>query len=412
MSEQQQSWGRVADDGTVFVRLPDGGEAQVGQWAAGDHAEGLAHYERRYADLVAEADLAAGRLRQGSSTPDQADEVVARIRAELSEPKVVGNIAGLLQLLDAIHAAASERRLTATAEAARRRAAAVARREAIVVEAEQLAQSTAWKATGDRFKELFEQWKAAPRIDRATDGRLWDRFKAARTSFDRRRKAHFAELDAARAAAAEAKEAIVAEAEALATSTEWGPTATAFRALMDRWKATARAGRDAEDQLWARFKKAQDTFFGARNADLADRDAGQEANLSAKRDLLKAAEALLPVRDVRSAKAALRGIQDSWEAIGFVPRNAKDEIESRLRRIERALQDAERDQWRRSDPAARARAEDTVAKFSASVAGVEADLEAAQAAGDAQRVEQLTETLQARRALLVAAQDALAEFSG
>ena len=411
MNEQQQPWGRVAEDGTVFVRLPDGGEARVGQYAAGSPEEALAFYARKYADVAAEVDLMIGRIRAGRAEPDRAEEMVARVREALQAPTFVGDIAGLQHQLDTLHAAAAERRLTAQAEAARLKAEAVARREALVAEAEALAGSTAWKATGDRFRELFEEWKQAPRIAKSTENALWDRFKTARHAFDKARRTHFAELDAARSAAAQVKQDIVARAEALAGSTDWAATSAELRSLMDQWKAAARAGRDDEERLWKRFKLAQDTFFGARNADLAERDAGQDANLRAKKDLLARAEALLPVTDLAAARRALRDIQEAWESVGFVPRNAKADLESRLRRVERAVHDAERDQWRRTDPAARARAEATVAQFSKSVAALQADLAAAQERGDDAKARRLASALDSSRALLAAAEGALAEFS-
>ena len=51
-----------------------------------------------------------------------------------------------------------------------------------------------------------------------------------------------------------AKEAIVAEAEAIAGSTDWGETAAVYRDLMQRWKSAGRASREVEDELWARFE--------------------------------------------------------------------------------------------------------------------------------------------------------------
>ena len=162
MSEPHK-WGWVDDDGTVHLRLAQGGDVVVGQYAAGDAEAALAFFERKFADLVAEARLTAERVQQGLATPEAADAAIERIRGQLEKPTFVGDIDGLNSLLDTLHALAAERRLTDQAEKARVRTEALAAREAISVEAESLAASTQWKATGDRFKELLEQWKdAAP----------------------------------------------------------------------------------------------------------------------------------------------------------------------------------------------------------------------------------------------------------
>nr|MDQ3989230.1 DUF349 domain-containing protein [Actinomycetota bacterium] len=63
-------WGRVATDGTVYVRTADG-ERAVGSWQAGAPEEGLAHYARRFDDLVTDAVLTEQRLAAGSGDPKQ-----------------------------------------------------------------------------------------------------------------------------------------------------------------------------------------------------------------------------------------------------------------------------------------------------------------------------------------------------
>ncbi|MFE3703525.1 DUF349 domain-containing protein, partial [Nocardia tengchongensis] len=49
-------WGRVDEDGTAWVKSADG-ERVIGSWQAGDAAEGLAHFGRRYDDLATEFSL-------------------------------------------------------------------------------------------------------------------------------------------------------------------------------------------------------------------------------------------------------------------------------------------------------------------------------------------------------------------
>ncbi len=83
-------------------------------------------------------------------------------------------------------------------------------------------------------------------------------------AFSKRRKAHFAALDAQREEARKAKEKLVVEAESLSGSTDWAGTAARYRDLMTAWKAAGRAQREAEDDLWNRFRGAQDVFFAAR----------------------------------------------------------------------------------------------------------------------------------------------------
>lgn len=404
-------YGRVAEDGWVFVRRPDGEEVAVGQWAAGSPEEGLAFFKRKYDGLRAEADLLIVRLREGKAGPDVVAAVAQKLRDAVATPHVVGDLAALSSLADQIEAAGAARReqVAAAKEAARERT--MAARQTIVAAAEQLATDTHWKATGDRFKELQTEWTALPRGDRSSrdvEQELWKRFSAARSTFDKARRAHFAALDATHKEAVAVKEQLIAQAEELSASTEWSEGSRGYRNLMDQWRAAPRAGRTDEDKLWGRFRAAQDTFFAARNAAQSERDEDQRANLAAKEELAAEAEALLPITDLAAARTALRGIADRWNAIGHVPRGDRDRVEGRLRRVEDAVHRYEADQWRRTDPAKRALAESTVSTFRESLNKLEAEA----AAGNARKAADLQGRIAQTQALLAAAENSLAEYSG
>jgi len=261
------------------------------------------------------------------------------------------------------------------------------------------------------MRELLEEWKAAPHADRAAEAALWKRLSAARNAFTKRRKAYFATLEAEREDVRARKEKLCAEAEVLSGSTEWGPTTSAFRELMRKWKAAGRADRESEAELWKRFRAAQDKFFTARAEVFSAKDAALREHAEAKQRLLDQAQALLPVTDIRAARSALRGIGERWEQIGAVPRDAREHLESGLRRVEEAVRKAEEAQWRRSNPEALARAEGTVAQLRATIAQLEEQLAKARERGDAQAVRTAEEALTARRAWLEEAEHTLAEFS-
>jgi hypothetical protein len=403
-------FGRIDAEGTVWLRTPTG-EVAVGNWAAGTVEEGLAFYGRKYDDVLVEVDLAAHRLREGRGI-DTAPVAVAHAREALAAPAFVGDVEELARACDEVETLLSAARAERETARARQREEALAAREAIVVEAEGLADSQQWKSTGERFVTLLEAWKAAPRIDRAREQAMWKRFSSARTAFDRRRRQHFAARDAERKEAQGAKEALIAEAEALSTSTDWAGTTRAYRSLMDRWKAAPRGSRQDEDRLWTRFRAAQDAFFTAREAVNAERDSEQRGNLERKEALVIEAEALLPVSDIAAAKRSLRNVQERWEAIGHVPRADKERIERRLKAVEDAVRKADERRWAATDPARRARAEDTAERFRTALVRAEADLAEAQASGDPARVAAAQASVESTRALLAAVEGTVSEFAG
>lgn len=405
-----EAWGRVAEDGTVFVRTAEG-ERQVGQMPDATPEEALAFYAKRYDDLAFEVQLLEQRVAAGALAPDEATAAVEQVHATLAEAQAVGDLAALDARLGGLKGTIEKQREKRKAERAKRVAEAKVRKEKIAVEAETLAEGQDWRNGANRLRELLDEWKALPRIDKGTDDTLWRRFSTARTTYTRRRKAHFAELGEKREAARSVKERLVAEAEELAGSTDWGGTAGKYRELMRQWKAAGPAPKNVDDQLWKRFRGAQDKFFGARDAENAKLDEEYAANAEVKEKLLVEAEALLPVTDVRAAKEAFRDLAERWDAAGKVPRDRMKDLEGRMRKVEQAIRGVEDDQWKRSNPEARARAADTVAQLEASLADLEAKKAKAEAAGNAKAAADHASAIEARQAWLVEARKALDDFS-
>ncbi|KAA0112140.1 DUF349 domain-containing protein [Mycolicibacterium sp. P1-5] len=373
-SSDPHRFGRVDEDGTVWL-ITSAGERNIGSWQAGDTEAAYAHFGRRFEDLATEVTLMETRLASGTGDARKIKAAAASLAETLPTASVLGDLDALAARLGAIRDHAEE---TAAADRARRdehRAEQTARKEALAVEAEELAaNSTQWKVAGDRLRAILDEWRTITGLDRKTDDALWKRYSAARETFNRRRGSHFADLDRERAGAKHAKEQLCVRAEELSGSTDWSATASAFRDLLAEWKAAGRAAKDVDDALWHRFKAAQDTFFAARNAVSAERDTEFQANAAAKEALLAEAEKL-NTSNPDAARAALRTITDKWDAIGKVPRERSADLERRLRAVEKKVRDAA--DSGRTDPQAQARAE----QFKARVEQYERQAEKAEAAG-------------------------------
>ncbi|MEU2545656.1 DUF349 domain-containing protein [Streptomyces roseolus] len=404
-------WGRVDETGTVYVRTAEG-EKVVGSWQAGTPEEALAYFERKYEGLVVEIGLLEKRVKTTDLSAKDAQTAIEHIRQQIDEHHAVGDLAALSARLDKLVASVDSRREERKAQKAKQADEARAAKEALVTEAEELAQSEQWRVAGERLRALVDTWKGLPRLDRKSDDELWHRFSHARSAFSKRRKAHFAQLDAQREEARKTKERLAAEAEALQNSTDWGATAARYRELMADWKAAGRAQREHEDDLWNRFRGAQDVFFAARSGVFAERDAEQTENLALKEELAGEAEKLLPVTDLKAARAAFRALNERWEAIGHVPRDARPKVEGRMQTVERAIQEAEEAEWRRTNPEARARAAGLTGQLQDAVEKLRKQIDAARAAGNDAKADKLAKELEGRQALLDQALKGLQEFGG
>ena len=402
-TELSIDFGRIDSQGNVWVQDGDT-ERMIGSFPEGLPSDPFALYTRRYADLEATIKLFEDRL--ASLGPKEIDQTLATLKEAVDQPNAIGDLPALRTRVQAVEERAQARKEEAKEERRLAKEHALEERTALVERAEAiLAKESSkihWKQSGQVLRDLLEEWKQlqrrGPRLDKAAEDELWKRFSATRTQFDRRRRQYFSELDERQGQAKRVKEEIIARAEALKDSTNWGETSNAFRELMEQWKRAPRASRREDDALWARFRAAQQAFFDARHRNDLAVDSEYQANLSAKEDLLKEAEALLPITNQEEAKAALRSIQDRWAEIGRVPSEHFRKIEARLRAVEDELRKAEEAEWRRTNPETRARATGMLGQLEEQLDQLRADLEEAKLSGNEAKVRELTQALETKQA--------------
>ena len=411
-------FGRVGEDGTVYVITPTGDRA-VGSYPGKTADEALAYFVKKFEMAASEVALLAARIRSGAMVPSDAHEAVNKLRTQILELNGVGDLANLAQSLEKIPALITEhegayqaRKAAQNAEREARKVEAAAIKEKIVAEAESLIESVAWKVTTARLKELLDDWKKAPRLDKKVDAALWKRFSSSRNKFDKRRRTHFSNLDSEQKKVATTKESIVKEAESLANSREWLNTAKKYKELMDQWKAAGRGKKSADTALWNRFKTAQDTFFKAKNTDMDKRKGSMVENLAKREAMIVEFEALLPITDFKSAKKKFYDLMGKWQKIGMTDRKKRASFDSRIKKVEDEINELERNFQRKSDPSAKAQANKVVQGLAEAIENYEKQAAKAEAAGQTAKAMVAREAAAARRGWLEEAQKGLTEFTG
>jgi hypothetical protein len=164
------------------------------------------------------------------------------------------------------------------------------KKRALCAEAEGLADSTSWNETSEHIRRLQTGWKEIGPVPGRHTAALWRQFRDPCDRFFTRRKEHFDRLDESRREAAQRKEALCVQAEALADSTDWEATAAAIKQLQAEWKTSGVPPRAQADALWKRFRTACDRFFDrrSRRGELA-----REEALDGVRNMCDALEALV-----------------------------------------------------------------------------------------------------------------------
>ncbi len=368
----------------------------------------LVSYVKKYYVHLTALDRFKARLEAAAPTLRDIDASLAAANAVLSTPDCVGDLGEFRKRLDAVTETATAVREKLVREREEAKAAATAEREALVVRAEAIGAKDAsainWKSDAAELKTLLDAWKEAQQsavhIGKDVERDLWHRFAHARSTFEKTRKRHFAELDRVNTVVAGRKEELVNRAEALATSTKWDDTTREFRDLMAQWKAAGRGRKAVDDALWARFQAAQDAFFTAKRAVLDAERSVEEANLETKEAILKEAEALLPIKDLSAAKVALHGIQDRFEAAGRVPKADVARLSKRLSAVEHAIREADAAAWTRHNPEVEARVSGAAQQLMSAIAELDEQIAAAKEAGEKKTVKELQESRDTRQAWL------------
>ncbi len=105
-ASDQHPWGRVDEDGSVYVLEADG-ERLVGQYPDGTQEEAIAYFERKYTDLAGQVTLLEQRAKRGAPAADIA-KAVTSLTASVQNANAVGDLQALRTRLEALASTVSE----------------------------------------------------------------------------------------------------------------------------------------------------------------------------------------------------------------------------------------------------------------------------------------------------------------
>ena len=370
--------GRVDDDGTVLVHDHDTWRP-VGSFPDGTPDEALGYFERKFHELEAKVTLEEQRLAAKAPAKDLAAQIDKLIQ-DLVEPAAVGDLSALRQRAQTLQEALPS---LVDAQKQENEAAlqeALTTRETIVKAMEDLAaqdvQKIRWKAAGQTMTELFEEWQkhqqSGPRIPKKTADVLWGRFRAAKNSLEKSRRAHFQELEAKTKESKNVKKALIDQAEALAP--EGANGIQAYQKLLTPWKAAPRAQRSVEDALWAKFKAAGDVLYQQKANQDAQEDQANAGNLDLKRVLLSDFGDILTLTDRDAATTRLRLFHEKFSAIGPVPKKDVRTIDQAVKKFETHVRTLEQEFWSKNDPEKKARSSSMAQQLVDAIADLEAKI--------------------------------------
>lgn len=193
-----------------------------------------------------------------------------------------------------------------------------------IADKEDIKSSNEWNALSKEIEEFQKEWKTIGFASKKENQKIYDRFRAACDKFFGRKRDFYVQFKDNMNENLDKKMAIILEAEALKTSTEWKKATDQFISLQNRWKEIGAVPRKKSEQLWKRFRAACDEFFTERDKH-ATSENNYGANLRAKKALIEEINAFVPDGETSLAEAREK-FAARWQGIGFVPFKEKDKI--------------------------------------------------------------------------------------
>ncbi len=177
-----------------------------------------------------------------------------------------------------------------------------------------------WNKKTQEILEIQKRWEAIGGLPRERAHEVNKPFWSAFKRFFNNKNAFFKKLEGERGENLKLKEALVAKAVELKDSTDWNQTANELKKLQQDWRNIGPVPEKHRNEVYQRFKQACDTFFDNRRNSFKEVEKGYEENLKLKEDvcqrILKLAE------EGAGDIGQLEALQEEWNNIGFVPKNA------------------------------------------------------------------------------------------
>ncbi|TDN39258.1 DUF349 domain-containing protein [Hymenobacter sp. UV11] len=207
----------------------------------------------------------------------------------------------------------------------------LARKQELLGQLRQLVESAETKDSSQKLKQLQADWKATGPVPQTDSQETWNTYHGLLDRYyaNQGRFYELKELDRRRNQ--EAKEALVARAEALKDAPGINKALDELKKLHDDWKHIGPVPGEQREPLWQRFLAASEAVHLRRKEFVDVRSAQEQQNLTVKQALL---ERVLPFADFttervnewRSRTDELQEIKKEWEAAGPVPRAQADQL--------------------------------------------------------------------------------------
>ena len=188
-----------------------------------------------------------------------------------------------------------------------------------------------WENYSHEIIKLQKVWRTIGFAPKKDNNKIYKRFRDACDTFFNKKREFYSQTKQLLEDNLQLKTDLCMQAEALAESTEWKKATEELIALQKRWKEIGPVPHRSSDKIWRRFRNACDKFFERKMQHFASMDNSYGSNLKKKEELIEKIKNLKLSSKLEENLKQLKELQREWANIGFVPYEAKDEIQNKYR---------------------------------------------------------------------------------
>lgn len=198
-------------------------------------------------------------------------------------------------------------------------------------EAEKLADESDVVSAFHQLQDLHEQYREIGPVAKDMREDIWTRFKNASTVINKKHQDHFEKLRANEEENLAKKTELCEKTEAVAkednkNAADWEKHSKEIIAIQQEWKTIGFAPKKSNEEIFQRFRKACDDFFGRKAEYFKEVRARLYENAEKKKALVAKAQELSDSTDWKATSDKLIQLQKEWKTIGTAPRKISDQL--------------------------------------------------------------------------------------
>lgn len=198
-------------------------------------------------------------------------------------------------------------------------------------EAEKLADEPDVVSAFHQLQDLHEQYREIGPVAKDMREEIWTRFKNASTVINKKHQDHFEKLRANEEENLAKKTGLCEKTEAVAkeenkNAADWEKHSKEIIAIQQEWKTIGFAPKKSNEEIFQRFRKACDDFFGRKAEYFKEVRARLYENAEKKKALVAKAQELSDSTDWKATSDKLIQLQKEWKTVGTAPRKISDQL--------------------------------------------------------------------------------------